>query len=143
MQLTRSTDLALRVMLLVAVDGRRTTVAGLAADLGVPATHMAKLVQRLRALGLLATSRGRSGGVALAPGALDATVGPVVRGLEGDDEVVECDRSACPLRPGCLLREALGRAQEAFYAELDGVALRDLVRPPASATLLSLTATRP
>lgn len=143
MQLTRSTDLALRALMLVAVDDRHTTVADLAGTLGIPATHMAKLVQRLRTIGVLTTSRGRHGGVRLAPGALDTAIGPVVRRLEGDDEVVDCDPSACPLRPGCLLRDVLRRAQEAFYAELDDVRLGDLVRPPAAATLLALTASRP
>ena len=45
--------------------------------------------------------------------------------------MVECeaDEFACPLNHGCHLRAALGRAQEAFYRELDTVTVADLINP--------------
>ena len=138
MQLTQSTDLALRALMLAATREDRLTVHELADALGVPRTHMAKIVQRLQRLDLLVTVRGRAGGVLLSPGALTTSVGQIVRALEGPDEVVSCETPPCPLRCACQLRSVLRQAQENFLATLDEVTLADLVGPPAGPVLLSL-----
>ncbi|MBI3686093.1 MAG: Rrf2 family transcriptional regulator [Actinobacteria bacterium] len=129
MHINRAADIALRLLMLVAARGGQHTVGELATVLNVPVGHVAKVVQRLSRLGLLETTRGRSGGVRLVPDALRTTVGQVVRAIDGTGEVVNCDAPPCPLRPDCRLRGALRRAQEAFLASLDAVVLDDLVAP--------------
>ncbi|GAA3340641.1 nitric oxide-sensing transcriptional repressor NsrR [Amorphoplanes nipponensis] len=139
MRLNRSTDIGLRVLILGAARTDRLTIDELAAALAVPRHHLAKVVQRLQRLGLLETVRGRSGGVRLAASAPTASIGALVRELEGATEVVDCEgETACPLSRGCRLRGALGRAQEAFYAALDPITVGDLAAPPARQVLLSL-----
>ncbi|MEU5724572.1 Rrf2 family transcriptional regulator [Micromonospora sp. NPDC047738] len=140
MKLNRSTDMALRTAMLTAASPARTTVEELATRLALPRSHVAKVVQRLQRLGVLVTTRGRSGGVAFAEQAGELTVGLVVRAFEGDGEVVSCEQPACPLVAGCRLRGELRRAQAAFLAVLDGVRLGDLVDGSASQILLSLGA---
>ncbi|MFI9011159.1 RrF2 family transcriptional regulator [Actinosynnema sp. NPDC053489] len=142
MHLIRSTDIALRVVMLLA-GGGRLTVGQLADALDVPRHHMAKLVQRLQRHGFVATSRGRAGGVGVPATTLDASVGAVVRALEGEREAVDCDGPPCPLRGGCHLRGALRTAQQAFLAVLDGVRVRELVAEPAGRVLLDLVPHRP
>lgn len=137
MQLTRGTDIALRVLMLTATRSGLSTVDELATALAVPRNHLAKVVQRLARKGLLLTVRGRSGGLRIAPEALQWSVGQVVRDFEGEDEVVDCENPPCPLRGACRLRSALRRAHEAFLAELDRVPLHSLVGPPTG-DLLSL-----
>ncbi|BCJ57507.1 HTH-type transcriptional repressor NsrR [Micromonospora endophytica] len=134
MKLNRSTDMALRIAMLTAADGRRTTVDELADRLALPRNHVAKVVQRLQHLGVLVTIRGRSGGVALAANGTAYTVGAVVRAFEGDGEVVDCETPACPLRAACRLRRELRRAQDAFLATLDQTTLADLIEPPPSSS---------
>ncbi|SCL32502.1 transcriptional regulator, BadM/Rrf2 family [Micromonospora nigra] len=143
MKLNRSTDMALRIAMLAAATPRRTTVDELAGQLALPRNHAAKVVQRLQRLGVLVTIRGRAGGVAFAADGGTYTVGQVVRAFEGDDEVVDCDGPACPLRAACRLRGELRRAQAAFLAVLDDVRLADLVDGPAGPLLLTLTAPPP
>ncbi|RQW95327.1 RrF2 family transcriptional regulator [Micromonospora inaquosa] len=139
MRLNRSTDISLRILMLSAVRDDRLTIDELAEVLAVPRHHLAKVVQRLQHLGLLETVRGRSGGVRLAGIAHTASIGGLVRKLEGDTEVVDCEgEQACPLSRDCLLRGALRRAQEAFYATLDPITVGDLIAPPARQVLLSL-----
>ncbi|MFD7660189.1 RrF2 family transcriptional regulator [Actinosynnema sp. NPDC059797] len=140
MHLNRSTDTALRAVMLLASGGGRLTVDRLADALDVPRNHLAKLVQRLQRHGFVVTARGRVGGVEVPEGALDASVGAVVRALEGDEEVVDCEGQPCPLRGGCHLRTALRQAQQAFLAVLDGVTVRALVATPTGPALLGLTA---
>jgi Rrf2 family nitric oxide-sensitive transcriptional repressor len=138
-RLNRSTDISLRILMVCAVRDDRLTIDELAESLAVPRHHLAKVVQRLQHLGMLETVRGRSGGVRLVPAARTASIGGLIRALEGETEVVDCEgEQACPLSQGCLLRGALRRAQEAFYAALDPITVGDLSAPPTRQVLLSL-----
>ncbi len=143
MYLTQSTDLALRVLMLLGARNQRRSAADLAERLRVAPQHMAKIVQRLRGHGLVRTTRGRGGGVVLGDGVLERSVGEIVRTLEGPGEAVDCERPPCPLRDGCRLRGALRTAQEAFLASLDQVRLHELVTGPPEPVLLSLALPSP
>lgn len=138
MHLSRATDIALRVVMLAAADGGRLTVEEMATALEVPRAHLAKVVQRLQHHGFATTVRGRAGGVQVPASVLTASVGAVVRAFEGEDEVVECEAPACPLRGVCRLRGALRDAQAAFLASLDEVALADLLAEPTGPVLVEL-----
>ncbi|MFI5669044.1 RrF2 family transcriptional regulator [Streptomyces sp. NPDC051704] len=140
MRLTRFTDLALRVLMRLAVaDAELPTTRDVAAAMEVPYTHTAKVVARLQHLGLVEARRGRGGGLALTAAGRTASVGGVVRELEGAGDVVDCDGATpCPLRGACLLRGALRRAQEAFFAALDPLTVDDLVQAPTGPLLLGI-----
>lgn len=138
MHLNRATDIALRALMLMARTGDLATVDELASVLGVPRSHLAKVVQRLQRNGFASTVRGRAGGVQVSAELLDTSVGAVVRAFEGGSEVVNCHEPPCPLRDGCHLRTALGAAQRAFLASLDEVSLRDLLANPTGPLLLEL-----
>ncbi|WP_330262715.1 Rrf2 family transcriptional regulator [Streptomyces griseorubiginosus] len=146
MRLTKFTDLALRAVMRLAVSERDEplTTREVAQDMGVPAAHMAKAISRLQHLGVLETRRGRGGGLGLTEPGRHASVGWLVRELEGEEEVVACEGdSPCPLRAACLLRRALRDAQEAFYATLDPLTVTDLVRSPTGPVLVGLSGRRP
>ncbi len=121
MQITRATDAALRVLMVLAGDpGRQVTVRALADELSVPRHHLAKVVQALAREGWVATTRGRSGGLRITDEGAAVTVGTVVRALDGIAPVVDCLDPPCPLvTAGCRLQVALGDAQRAFLATLD------------------------
>ncbi|GAA3084807.1 hypothetical protein GCM10020254_31510 [Streptomyces goshikiensis] len=106
MRLTRFTDLALRVLMRLAVaDADLPTTRDVAATMEVPYTHSAKVVARLRHLGLIEARRGRGGGLALTAAGRAASVGGVVRELEGAGDVVDCD-GAVPLPAARRVRPA-------------------------------------
>ncbi|MFJ8161049.1 RrF2 family transcriptional regulator [Streptomyces sp. NPDC096136] len=140
MRLTRFTDLALRVLMRLAVeDAELPTTREVAATMEVPYTHTAKVVARLQHLGLVEARRGRGGGLALTAAGRAASVGGVVRELEGTGDVVECEGATpCPLRGACVLRGALRRAQEAFFAALDPLTVDELVAAPTGPLLLGI-----
>lgn len=141
MQLTRFTDIGLRVVmrLVTAPADTALTSRDLAAELAVPYTHVAKVVSRLSELGIVHSRRGRTGGVAITELGRTAQVGWLARKLEGDGEVVDCEGpQPCPLKGSCRLRGALAQAQRAFYAALDEHTIDELTGPPTGATLLSL-----
>ncbi|MBT2387149.1 Rrf2 family transcriptional regulator [Streptomyces sp. ISL-11] len=142
MRLTKSTDIALRLAMRLAVTGDEKdapTTREVAGAVGVPYTHAAKVVSRLQHLGVVEARRGRGGGLALTAAGRTGSVGQLVRELEGTGDVVGCEGdSPCPLRGACRLRGALRAAQEAFYAALDPITIEDLVARPTGPLLLTL-----
>ncbi|MFD0116894.1 RrF2 family transcriptional regulator [Streptomyces sp. NPDC058320] len=143
MRLTRFTDLSLRVLMRLAVEeGDQPTTREVAAAMAVPYTHAAKAVAKLQHLGLIEARRGRGGGLALTAIGRGASIGALVRELEGAGDVVDCDGATpCPLRAACRLRGALRQAQEAFFASLDPLTLSDLVQAPTGPLLVTLSPT--
>ncbi|PRW65123.1 RrF2 family transcriptional regulator [Actinopolyspora mortivallis] len=142
MRLTKSTDLALRVVMRLAVlEGETPTTREVAAAVAAPYSHAAKVVTRLQHLGVVEARRGRGGGLGLTAAGRSASVGWLVRQLEGAGDVVGCEEDPpCPLRNACRLRAALRDAQEAFFASLDPIRVGELVTAPAGPVLLSLSA---
>ncbi|WP_019070718.1 nitric oxide-sensing transcriptional repressor NsrR [Streptomyces hokutonensis] len=145
MRLTKFTDLALRSVMRLAVcaDHQVLTTREVAEAVAVPYTHAAKAITRLQHLGVVEARRGRGGGLALTALGRRASVGWLVRALEGVGEVVSCDDPPCPLRGACRLRRALRDAQEAFYATLDPLTVADLITSPTGPVLLALTGRPP
>ncbi|MGV9714066.1 RrF2 family transcriptional regulator [Gordonia sp. NPDC003424] len=145
MQLTRFTDIGLRVVMRLAVAGetgsmtKPLTTRQLAEELAVPYTHVAKVVGRLSEMGVVHARRGRSGGLAITDLGRGARVGWLAGTLEGDGEVVDCDGpQPCPLRGACRLRGALATARAAFFTSLDDHTVADLVAQPTAGVLLTL-----
>lgn len=146
MRLTKFTDLSLRAVMRLAVveTGDTLTTREISESVAVPHTHMAKAVTRLQRLGVIETRRGRHGGLSLTGLGRNASIGWLVRELEGDSEVVACEGDTpCPLRGGCRLRGALRNAQEAFYAALDPLTVSDLVTAPTNQVLIGLIGRAP
>ncbi|GLW97969.1 Rrf2 family transcriptional regulator [Microtetraspora sp. NBRC 16547] len=147
MRLTKFTDLALRVTMRLAVmDGAQElpTSREVARSVAAPYTHVAKVVSRLQHLGVLETRRGRGGGLEITTTGRNASVGWLVRQLEGTDDVVGCDdEPPCPLRGACRLRVALRDAQEAFYSSLDPLTVCDLVGDSSRPVLFQLLTSPP
>jgi Rrf2 family nitric oxide-sensitive transcriptional repressor len=128
-QLTAYTDYSLRVLMYLAVSRRPlATIEEIAAAYGISHAHLTKVVQELAALGLVATVRGRRGGLRLARPPERVNVGQLVRRTEHLG-LVECFRpdGDCVITPACGLRAVLGEALGAFLAVLDGYTLADLV----------------
>lgn len=130
MHLTAFTDVTIRLLLLLSglPEGTRLTTRQLAEGVGTPYHHVTKSVARLSSLGLVESVRGRSGGVGITPQGCRETVGNLLRELEGEQPVVDCEGQGgpCPLNHECGLRAVLARAQEAFFAVVDQVTVADL-----------------
>lgn len=131
MKLLASTDIALRVLMLLGRQehGRTLNVDTIATQLGgLSRNHLHKIVQELSGLGILRAVRGAGGGVSLAKPLENVRLGWLVRKLEGDQPVVECfreDGGCCVIDPGCRLRAMLRVARDAFYESLDRNTLAD------------------
>jgi Rrf2 family transcriptional regulator, nitric oxide-sensitive transcriptional repressor len=129
MRHTAHADFALRVLLYLRVaPGRQAAVAEIAEAHAVSRHHLVKVVQRLAGAGIVATVRGRGGGVRLERDSSGITVGEVMRAMENDFAVVECLGAArfCRVAGVCGGRDVFSRALDAYFAVLDDATLDDL-----------------
>ena len=132
MRLTTRTNLAIRALMYCAVnDDGLSRSAEIAEASNSSANHLAQVVHLLNAHGFLHATRGRMGGVKLARAARAINIGEVFRIFEADVPFTECfalETNTCPLVRACRLRNAIRRALDAFYREMDLVTLEDLVK---------------
>jgi Rrf2 family nitric oxide-sensitive transcriptional repressor len=129
--MTLQIDYALRMLIYLAIhDPQPSTVNDVAESYGISRNHLLKIVPKLRDMGLVATARGRSGGVHLAVAPEHINVGTVVRDLGDEFPVVECMKpggGACVLSPICRLKGVVREALGAYLSVFDNYTLADLV----------------
>ncbi len=127
MRLTRYTDYALRVLIYLGLHcDRLCTIPEIARAYGVSQNHLTKVAHDLGKAGFVESERGRLGGLRLAKPAAAISVGAVVRIMEGEDCIADCE--TCVIAPACRLASAFDEAREAFMAILDAVSLADIGR---------------
>ncbi len=139
MRLAEYTDFTLRVLMYCAARPQQlVTISELAERHRVSRNHLMKIVTDLGRQGVLQTTRGRGGGLRLLKDPGKIRVGDVVRASETDFRLVECfdpRTNQCTLTPTCRLKAVFNAALRAYFKELDGMTLADIVEPagpPAS-----------
>lgn len=129
MRLTERALLGLRVLALLETADRALTVGEIAGLTRSPRDHVSKVVHALASESLIATIRGRHGGVR-------ARTGPPARPSSIVATLETClprrDCSPCPLAPDCALPALLGPATEAFLEALDARGLAPFRDAPAT-----------
>jgi len=140
MHLTVYTDYTLRVMMYLALKypgGGVATIDDIAGAYGISRNHLTKIIHELSQVGLIETTRGRTGGARLSRAPDDISVGEIVRVAEKDFAVVRCHDTSvahdCTIFPACNLRRRLYRAVDAFLNELDTMTLREAIAAPTVA----------
>ncbi len=133
MQLNKFTDYALRVLMYIAQPKEMPyTIAEIAEDLRVSQNHLVKIVHFMGKQDWLITSRGKGGGIRMNPQALQLSLGQIVRILQRETPIVECNTPPCVLRSNCGLKSILDQAMEQFYQSLDQYTLADVLSTPPS-----------
>jgi Rrf2 family transcriptional regulator, nitric oxide-sensitive transcriptional repressor len=134
MRLAEYTDHTLRVLMYCASNpDRLITIAEMAQAQDLSKNNLMKIVSDLARQGLVETTRGRSGGVRLVKPAAEIRIGEVVRAAETDFRLVECfdeETNSCAMMASCRLKGLFGRALTAYFRELDGATLADIMGPP-------------
>jgi len=136
MQLTQFSDYSLRLALYLAAHPHQlVTLQEVSEAYGISQHHLVKVTGRLIEHGVVASVRGRNGGLRLnrAPEAIN--IGELVRMTEPHFNLVECfdeDTNTCPIDKACGLKAVLRQAQDAFLRELDRHTLAEFApRAPA------------
>lgn len=115
---------------------RGLSLSALAEFHGLPSPYMAKQMQALSKAGIVRTSRGASGGYALARGAEAISLLDVVRAVDGGAGMFRCteirQRGPCAspredCAAPCPIARAFAAAEAAWRAALAAVTIADLV----------------
>lgn len=137
MQLNKFTDYALRILMYIATPQEQPyTIATLAQHLQVSPNHAMKIVHFMAKQNWILTTRGKGGGIRLHPDTLQLKLGYIVRILQGEISIVECNQPVCILRANCGLKAILDQALEQFYHALDQHTLAQILSPHAHQTAL-------
>jgi FeS assembly SUF system regulator len=107
MRLSNLADYAVVTMSAAArhCGGGRTSAGELAAETGLPAPTVAKVVSRLTAAGLLRSVRGARGGLQLARPAAAISLADIVEAIEGPIALAACtDGGDCAVDHDCRVR---------------------------------------
>jgi Rrf2 family transcriptional regulator, nitric oxide-sensitive transcriptional repressor len=129
MRITQFSDIGLRVLIYLSKadsDRAPATIAEIASQFDIAVNHLVKVVGHMARVGWIQATRGRNGGIRLAVEPAALGVGSVLRELEGDAELIDCNARQCSLSQDCRLRSALGEGLKAFYDALDRYTLADM-----------------
>ncbi|HEY8604567.1 SUF system Fe-S cluster assembly regulator [Tsuneonella suprasediminis] len=130
MRLSNLADYAVVAMTAAArrCGGGRVSAGELAAETGLPAPTVAKLVSKLTAAGLLRSMRGAHGGLQLARPAAAITIADIVEAVEGPIALTACvEGDSCALDHDCTVRAHWPVVNEAVRGALAGITLTQLV----------------
>lgn len=138
MQLGQTEDYAVRALVDLArhPEGR---IEEIARRTGVPAAHLAKVVQSLARAGLVETTRGRGGGVRLLLDPAEIPLRRVIEAMQGPLRFLRCPRrgKGCPLNPDCPIYGAWREVEARINLELERVRISDLLRGPCELTQIA------
>ena len=130
MQLTKFTDLSLRVMMYLTQDDHETpvTINEIAMQFNVPRNHLIKIITRLNKLGWVNATRGRNGGLKLGIEANKLQLGNILRELENSPALINCASPPCSLKGQCNLKEFLDTGLNAFFDHMNTFTLADIMK---------------
>jgi FeS assembly SUF system regulator len=113
-------------------DQARRTAPALAAETGLPAPTVSKLLRLLAKAGLLDSQRGPSGGYSLARDPVDISMAEIITAIEGPIALMEClsDESPdCDVESLCPTRTNWTRINHAIRKALDAISLDEMAHP--------------
>ena len=132
MRISSRCEYGLRAMVYLAARGGEHPVPlpEIAAEEGIPAPFLERILARLREGGLVKATRGVTGGYQLARESAGIAVGDIVTALEGPLSLVGCvpDEEACARAESCASRVVWRRLDTAISGALNGITLEDLTR---------------
>ncbi|MCL4671888.1 MAG: SUF system Fe-S cluster assembly regulator [Sphingomonadaceae bacterium] len=131
MRLSNLADYAVVTMAAAArhCGGARTSAAELAAETGLPAPTVQKVVSKLSAAGLLRSVRGAKGGLQLARPAAAITLADIVEAVEGPIALTACVEGIdCAVDHNCTVRPHWPVVNQALRGALAGIPLTQLAQ---------------
>jgi Rrf2 family protein len=134
MRMNQGVEWAVHASTLLAslAPGRGLSLNALAEFHGVPAPYLAKQMQLLSKAGIVRTSRGKTGGYALARAPSEITLWQIARAVDGAAPMFRCaeirQRGPCPAdreqcRLPCGISAAFARAESAYRDTLEAVSV--------------------
>jgi FeS assembly SUF system regulator len=129
LRISKLTDYATLILAQLAWQPtRRFTAAQIAADTGLAAPTVSKLLKQLHRQGLVQSTRGLRGGYLLARAPAEISAANIIDALEGPVALTECAGRAshCCIENTCLVGRAWQRVTQAIRRSLQEITLLEL-----------------
>ncbi|MDT0575441.1 SUF system Fe-S cluster assembly regulator [Croceicoccus sp. F390] len=137
MRISSMADYAIVAMRSIALRpaGERMNAAGIAAEAGLPAPTVQKLVSMLAQAGLLLSARGAGGGFCLARPATAITLADIIEAIEGPIAMTGCatEHGDCNRQENCGVRPHWPQANQAVRGALEQITLAQLAQEEVAA----------
>lgn len=129
MKLTKSTDAAFRILILMSSEQKRQNAQQISEAIQIPFNHTAKILQTLAKARFLRTIKGKGGGVELAASPDSIRLDSVISAMEGPIHLMECTihKDACPLSSECSLSRKIKEAQDSMIRVFSQTTIADLL----------------
>ena len=132
MEITRQADYAVRTMVYLSglPFGGRVSTAAISQIESIPRPFLSKVISRLATAGLVITTRGMGGGVALSRSPDEITLLQVIESVDGPIWLISCVRhpGACEQEPYCAVRDTWMEIQTRVLRDLNSVTMGELAR---------------
>ena len=140
MQITKFTDLALRVLMYLTYEDNLSsvTISEIAQQFEVPRNHLIKVVTKLNKLGWIYATRGRNGGLRLEIDPANLKLGDILEKLENKTSLINCHTPPCVIRGRCHLKAVLDLGLRNFYNDMNKYSLKDIVDPKTKQAVIKL-----
>ena len=133
MQLTNTTDYAIRIVCYLAIKKRRVTTAKLASELKIPESYIPKITKQLKKEKIISASEGISGGYALAKNSEKISLFDVISCMESTMAISRClEKDGFCSRnytDCCKVHQVLLDLQNTYNNRLENVKISDIIRP--------------
>ena len=130
LRLSKKADYALMAMkhLAVRTDAASASAREIAEQYDIPIELMAKVLQRLVRIGLLASTQGTRGGYMLGRPAAGISVADVIEAIDGPFTVTACsdEKHDCEQFSKCSIRDPLWQIRERIAAALGTVTIAEI-----------------
>ena len=130
LRLSKKADYAPIAMKHLALRGDRgsSSAREIAEQYDIPIELMAKVLQRLVRVGLLASTQGTRGGYTLGRPAATISVADVIQAIDGPFTVTACstDKHDCEQFNKCSIRDPLWQIRERIAAALETVTIAEI-----------------
>jgi FeS assembly SUF system regulator len=136
LRISKLTDYATLILAhLASRPAQRATAAQIAAQTGLAAPTVSKLLKQLHRRGLVQSTRGLHGGYLLARPAAEITAANIIDALEGPVALTECAglASHCCIETTCRVGRAWQRVTQAIRRSLQDITLHELAGLPGTA----------
>ena len=133
MQLTSTTDYAIRIVCYLAAQRQMTSTSELSQELSVPSSYIPKITKKLKQAGIIEACEGTNGGYMLAKQPENISLMEIISCVEETMAINRCleeDRFCSRnLEDTCKIHKKLLSLQNTYNNKLESVKVSDVIRP--------------
>lgn len=130
MKITREADYALRIVAMIAEEGRQIEAKVIAEKNEIPYRFTLKILRKIVQSGIIKSYRGVNGGYVLNKAPSEITMKDVIEVIDGKIAINKCmeEQGICKNDGVCRIQRQLYRVQNVIANELDKITFEDILK---------------